>query len=178
MRLLKILVLLLLLNGATVAYAQELPWQKDKPLTWKDFAGVPDTNSTYAAVTSCRTKYNYHWEMRDSIYNITFKLENVFYTQLSWSKSGKRNKDLLHHEQLHFDINEVFTRRLYVAFTSAKYTANFKEEIRAIFEKLNAEERDFQIKYDTQTIHSRDWGSQVVWEQYIHKQLEDLPRNY
>lgn len=178
MRLFTLFILLLLLIGARTASAQELPWVKGKPLTWKDFAGEPDSNSTYAAVTSCRTKYSYHWEVKDTVYNITFKLENVFYTQLSWSKSGKRSKDLLHHEQLHFDINELFTRRLYVAFTTAKYTANFRAEIQAIFDKFSAEERDFQVKYDTQTIHSRDWGSQVVWEQFIHKELDALPRNY
>jgi hypothetical protein len=176
MRLLKLLFLLLLVNCAHPADAQYIPWEKDKPLVWKDFAGTPDENSSFTAVTSSHIEYSYHCEWRDSVYKVTFQLKNLFNTQRSWCK--KRNKDLLHHEQLHFDINEVFTRRLFVAFNSATYTANYKEEIRAIYDKFIAEERDFQTKYDSQTIHSKDWGSQVVWVQFIHKELDELPRNY
>jgi hypothetical protein len=177
MRLLK-LSLLLLLAIPTLTKAQEIPWIKDKSLAWRDFAGEADTTSTYAAVTSSRIKYTYNWALKDSVYKITFKLENVFNTKASWVKNGKQNRDLLHHEQLHFDINELFTRRLAAALNSAIYTSNFREEINNIYQKIIAEERDFQIKYDSQSIHSRDWGLQVVWEQHIHKELEDLPRNY
>lgn len=177
MRLFKLLSLLLLLH-CTAVKAQEIFWVKDKPLTWKDFQGIPDPNSTYAAVTNSRIKYNYNNELKDTLYKITFKLENVFYTQTSWSKKDQRNKDLLHHEQLHFDINELFTRRLSVALNSATYTSNFREEIRIICQRLFDEERDFQTKYDNQTIHSRESGSQFVWEQYIHKLLTELPPNY
>ncbi|MDB5003215.1 MAG: hypothetical protein JWQ34_1440 [Mucilaginibacter sp.] len=178
MHLFKILSILLLLNCTTMVNAQEIPWRKDKPLTWKDFQGVPDANSSYAAVTNSRIKYNYRYELKDSVYKITFKLENVFYTQTSWSKKDQRNKDLLHHEQLHFDINELFTRRLSVALNSSTYTNNFREEIHFIYQRLMDEERDFQTKYDNQSIHSGDSGSQVVWEQYIHKLLMELPPNY
>jgi hypothetical protein len=111
MHLFKLLSILLLLHCTGMVNAQEIHWQKDKPLTWKDFQGMPDPNSTYAAVTNSRIKYNFNNELKDTVYKITFKLENVFYTQTSWSKKDQRNKDLLHHEQLHFDINELFTRR-------------------------------------------------------------------
>lgn len=64
------------------------------------------------------------------------------------------------------------------AFNAATYTANYREEIQAIFQRINKDRRDMQIKYDTQSNHSHDKGLQTVWEQYIHNQLEQFPRNY
>jgi hypothetical protein len=161
---------------AVPARGQDIRWEEGKPLAWKDFDGKPDPNSTYTAVVNSRIEYSFHAEVRDSVYKITFKLENLFNTRASWVK--KRNKDLLQHEQLHFDINELFTRRLWVALNAATYTANYRDEIAAIYKKLIAEERDFQTKYDNQTIHSREYGFQFIWEQFIHKELAALPRNY
>jgi hypothetical protein len=158
--------------------AQEIQWQKDRPLTWKDFQGTPDDNSTYSAVTSSQIKYSYSYVRKDTVYQLAFRVQNIFNMQSSWSKKGQRNKDVLHHEQLHFDINEFFARKLWVALNAATYTRNFREETHAIFEKILAEDRDFQTKYDNQTIHSREYGFQFIWEQVIHKDLDELPRNY
>ncbi|MES2376241.1 MAG: DUF922 domain-containing protein [Bacteroidota bacterium] len=178
MQFFRIVLLILLLYCASPAKAQEIQWQKDRPLTWKDFQGaVPDDNSSSAS-TSSYIKYEWQHRMRDTTHVLSFKIHCMFNPQASWKRKGQTNKDLLSHEQLHFDITELYARKLAQALNSATYTANYREEIQAIYKKVFDEWRDMETKYDTQSTHSREYGYQFIWEQHIHDELTKLPRNY
>ncbi|TSJ44134.1 DUF922 domain-containing protein [Mucilaginibacter corticis] len=177
MRLLRIILLLSLLYCTNTVKAQDIPWIKDKPLKWKDFAGTPD-NGPHDATTHSYLRYTFYHHLQDTVHQLSFKVECLFSTQRSWVRPGHEGENLLKHEQLHFDITELFARKLMAAFNAATYTANYREEIQAIFQRINNDRRDMQTKYDTQSNHSHDKGLQAVWEQYVHNKLEQFPRNY
>jgi predicted secreted Zn-dependent protease len=88
------------------------------------------------------------------------------------------NEDVLKHEQLHFDIHEVYMRKLFLAFTSAKYTADYREEIKTIFQDIMGQLHTAQIKYDTDAEHSVNKDLQQYWEKYIHRQLDNTSPIY
>jgi hypothetical protein len=178
MQLLKIVLIISLLYCVAPARAQEIPWQKDRLLTWKDFQGTPPDGSGSDAATQSYIKYQYYHVMRDTTHVLSFKIQCLFNVQQSYKHKGHTNKDLLSHEQLHFDITELYARRLAYALNHTTYTANYLGEMSAIYKKIFDECRDIQTKYDTQTIHSREYGYQFIWVQHIHKELDALPRNY
>jgi hypothetical protein len=178
MKLIKTLVILLLLHSATLANAQIIKWSKDRPLTWADFQGPPDKSSPYDASTSFYTGYSFYCKHVDSLYIINFKLNGGFDTQRAWSVKRMTNEDVLKHEQLHFDIHEVYMRKLFAAFNAAKYTANYREEIKNIYNQVMDRLRAAQIKYDTDAGHSVNIDMQHYWETYIHRQLDAIPADY
>ncbi len=81
----------------------------------------------------------------------------------------------MQHEQVHFDIHELHARRLIQAFKAKTYTANYNEEIKAIYDQIQKEEQDMQIKYDTQSMRSNAQDEISVWSFSIRGQIAKLP---
>jgi len=175
---LKLITLLFLTLSSIFAKAQAIEWHEDRPLVWTDFKGKPDHNGGAVAVSYWNTVYTYKIEIIDSVYHITFDLKNLFDANLSWRKRDYWDEYVLGHEQLHFDINELFTRKLAAAFHSAKFTSNYKSEIDAIYNKNRTRSAVMEALYDNETRHSNDQNMQYRWEFLIHLALRNLPRNY
>jgi len=179
MRLLKLIALLFLTFSPIFAKAQLIEWSEDRPLTWQDFKGRPDYKTGWGGVTFRNILYSYNCEFRDSVYKITFNIKSVFDTQKSWVKRAQMANDYaLSHEQGHFDINELFARKMAAAFHSTVYSSNYKEEIKAIFDKYWAALNAMEAKYDAETEHSNNATMQYQWQLYISLMLKNLPRNY
>jgi hypothetical protein len=178
MRLLKLIILSILTISSTLIKAQDIQWQADRPLTWKDFKGKPNFKTGYSAITFTSITYDINCQTKDSVsYAITFNLHCLFYPQASWVRTREHESDdLLSHEQLHFDIAELYTRKLAAAFHSAVFTRNYKEEIDDIYKKNAEEHRLMQVRYDTEVY--RSMNMQLRWQLYIYLQLKELPRNY
>jgi predicted secreted Zn-dependent protease len=80
----------------------------------------------------------------------------------------------LAHEQAHFDISEIFARRLHQEMK--KYRPNYstlKKDVSAIYDKIIKEEKVFQEMYDDETSHSRKKGRQQEWLEKIEQLLEE-----
>ncbi|MDB5159521.1 MAG: hypothetical protein JWR50_4228 [Mucilaginibacter sp.] len=178
MRLLKLITLLILFISPTLLKAQAIEWQQDRPLTWNDFNGRPDYQSRYGAVSYWNIVYNYSPEYRDCSYIINFKIRNLFDKNASWERRDGESDYLLGHEQLHFDISEIFTRKLAAAFQSAVFTSNYKAEIDEIYSKIWAECGAMQVKYDSEAEHGSNKNMQLRWQLFVFLQLKALPRNY
>src|SRR5712692_1059719 len=90
-----------------------MPWSATRPLRWGDFHGVPRQGSDEAAKTAYGIYYA--WKCRGRAFE--FRAVAAFHTQESWvqpavvsdSAEGPRT---LGHEQTHFDIAEVYARRM------------------------------------------------------------------
>ncbi|MCC8424360.1 DUF922 domain-containing protein [Mucilaginibacter sp. UR6-11] len=179
MRLLKpLLSLSLLLCCLSAANAQQIKWDKNRPLTWDDFKGPVDMNSPHDAVTSCQVAYNYHCRHIDSVYVVTVAINSWFDCQASWAVKRMENEDILKHEQVHFNIHELYMRRLAAAFKAARFTADYRREVRWIFDDVMREARAAQTKYDEQTEHSRDAKLQAYWDSYVQTQLDHTSPDY
>jgi hypothetical protein len=150
-------------------FAQDtIYWKPNITLKWGDFQEIPDSNSKYAAITRAGIKY--HLSASNDSFNV--EVSCFFLKSKSWSKS-KTNEILLIHEQGHFDIAELFTRKLRKAFTEYKFNApTVVKDIDNIF-LLNKKERaEMNILYDIETNYSQNLQKQVLWNKKIIVELE------
>jgi len=140
-----------------------VPWRS---LTWSDFRGKPTTGN--AAFT--KTIININTRQNDSLYNHT--IECWFVPDESFTRV--RRGDILQHEQLHFDITELYARQIRQLATSYQ---NCTEEKEADFERqadaLLAEWKAAQVKYDLETDHSKITEAQERWEKEIKHKLSN-----
>ena len=120
----------------TTAYTQTISdtiyWSSCYKLKWKDFQSNIDTTSAYGAVSNPIINY----KLRATEDTFTIEVTCFFIKSKSWSKF-KNSDTLLIHEQGHFDIAELFARKLRKAFYEYKF--NYKTvstDIEKIF-KLN-----------------------------------------
>ncbi|TSJ36508.1 hypothetical protein FO440_22000 [Mucilaginibacter corticis] len=180
MQILKPVVFLFLIISPTLTKAQQevIRWDEKRPLVWSDFKGK--LGFGWSASTYSQIDYTYKVLNLDCEYIVTFDINNDFYPKnsMSWSHYNGDDDYLLHHEQLHFDITELFTRKFATALHSAVFTDNFKSEIAEIYNKNWAECEAMQSKYDAESEHSRNSKMQYRWQLFIYLQLKALPRNY
>ena len=102
---------------------------------------------------------------------VDFTVKCFFYPEKSWYKAEICNAVVLSHEQLHFDIAELFARKFRRQLDSTRFTRNIKAEVRAIYRKINEELAAFQDRYDTETDFSRNVGQQKAWNANIRAAL-------
>ena len=83
---------------------------------------------------------------------------------------------VLRHEQIHFDISEVYARilRKRIAETNFKKVRNATAEINKLYEKTSAELFREETKYDNDTQHGINSAKQKVWEEDIARRLKEL----
>jgi hypothetical protein len=173
-------LILLIFFAANVCSAQgdKIPWREGTKLKWTDFTGPPDHSSEHDAITRYLFDYNYKW---DGGGNITVNINCFFEKNRSWRKIEKKlTPELLVHEQMHFDIAELFARKMRKAF--AEYTAthksgpNTKAEISKIFHDMNTETQKYQDLYDAETDHSRIAEKQLEWNRKLPSMLQELAK--
>jgi hypothetical protein len=143
-------------------------WSLSKPLQWADFSGPVKEGSEYDAEVFAEVQYRYIFKDKN---NFNFHVFATFNKNTSWSKKSKQSETLLKHEQMHFDLAELYARKLQEEFEKYDYTDNYAKEIVAIFEPIKNEYHLMQLKCDEETNHSLNKQKQVEWEAYIHTEL-------
>jgi len=81
---------------------------------------------------------------------------------------------LLRHEQLHFDIAEIFAHKLLQEFNKHHYTYRFSAEIDQVYANVNKQKIEMENKYDLETRHGVDANKQAYWDEYITGMLKQL----
>ncbi|MEP7279830.1 MAG: DUF922 domain-containing protein [Bacteroidota bacterium] len=148
----------------------EIPWTASRKLTWSDFRSRPDNNSTNAALTSSKIAFNYSY---GEVTGFSFTISCVFDKNSSWGRL--KTVYILAHEQGHFDIAEIYARKLNKTLSHYVFNAaTTPKEIPAIYQKLMKEEGEFQNQYDEETNFSRNKDIQARWLQKIREELDRL----
>ena len=160
---------------ALTAHAQTIKWAEGDRLTWSDFKGRPNDNSPYFALTQAGITYSYTVNYSDNNYALDFKIGCEFDKRLSWSIKEKQTPTLLQHEQLHFDINELFARKLAAILKAKTYSANYKQEVSEVFAGIIDQIKEMQEKYDIETRHSMNREKQAEWEAVVKNEISKLP---
>ena len=80
---------------------------------------------------------------------------------------------MLMHEQLHFDISELTSRRLKAQLEKKRFTENFRREIREIYDSEIAKGEEMHERYDEETRHGLSKEKQKAWEIKIQALLEE-----
>ena len=146
-------------------------WDKSKKLSWEDFKGAPENNRA-AAVTASGLTYQFSTTKKNGhIVEVDFTVVSYFYPNKSWYRPEVCDEIILGHEQLHFDITEVYARKFTKLLKEKKFTNNVKNEVKQIYSSINSELNDFQNLYDTETNFSRNREQQLAWELKVKKLL-------
>jgi hypothetical protein len=163
------------------SYAQTIDtvnWRADYKLKWSDFKGKLDSNSTFAAVSSIIMDYDI-LGTKNNITGVSVKC--IFDRKDSQLNYGNINKilsdsNLLAHEQIHFDIAELFARRLRRDFKNIfdkKRILSFEETQKVYNNILNIYD-NFNLRYDLETNFSKNRISQKRWTEKITNELKAL----
>ena len=145
-----------------------IPWLTEHRLSWDDFLCEPRRNTDAVASTSTALGIAYQIKGGQLTYQITCK----FSKNKSWGliKTGY----ILAHEQGHFDITEIFARKLYQALNGYRLNRpTFQTDINEIYETVIEAKEAFQAAYDGETDHSRNKRKQAEWLERIDMLLTD-----
>lgn len=170
----RILSLLLFSLSVSATVAQDpaedaLTWSASRKLTWSDYKASPNPKSDAAATTSTSLSIDYH--ISGSQFSYTIK------SWFSKSRSWVRNQTdhILSHEQGHFDIAEIYARKLHQRMSAYRFNKNnYQKELNRIYNEVADEKAAFQQQYDRETRHSIDEVKQAEWLKKISRMLEEL----
>jgi hypothetical protein len=189
-------VVLAVCSGAR-AYAQtprgDLPlveWSVGRKLAVQDFRGriasrVPEASLSWVAIEAT-------WECREG--RASSQARAVFDPNRSWwtaalpnlwqnvddaSLLGPRDageRALLAHEQLHFDMTEVWARRIREKFKTLPSfcrTPGGPKDFEKAIGDLEREWQEEQQRYDKETAHGTDAARQRAWARKVAKTLQE-----
>ncbi|AGC77468.1 uncharacterized protein DUF922 [Nonlabens dokdonensis] len=152
--------------------SERFTYQERPVLSWEDFKGVPPKNAIYRASVNSSLGYTFTSESTNGKLSVSVVVESYFYPQLSWKKNQNENNEaLLKHEQLHWDISELYARKLRAAYQNYVPQKNPKKEVDFIFRKFEKERQVTQKSYDRETRHGTIKDAQSQWEIKIMEEL-------
>jgi hypothetical protein len=148
-----------------------LPWNPFYDVQWYDFKGNPPEESRGDAGTAVQIKAKPFKVGRDIQYDVTA----VFDRQKSWARDT--SAALLRHERLHFDIAEVYARKIRqkVSQLRSKSVRDIKIYNGAI-EALLKESNETDRRYDIETLHGALSKKQEIWSRQVRAELDNLDR--
>ena len=149
-----------------------IAWSDVDKLTWDFFKGKPHV-SKQEAIT-CSTIYCKYDDLDKS--KLMMNIRACFIKKEAWKKEKTPSDYLLNHEQKHFDITEIFTRKLrkILSDTVFKNESIAKKEIPKIIRNNNKIFNAFQELYDKETNHSINKEQQDFWDKKILDELNIL----
>lgn len=162
-----ILLLLIFLNGEV----SMMKWKEKSSINWSDFQGTPNHNSPFDAQVYSGMQYSLSYSINSGQANVDFEVHSFFSPEKSWSKEAKQSEQLLRHEQLHFDISELYARKLRKALVEHEFGLNPEKEFEVIFNMMNDERKALQLEYDLETLHSKDKTAQETWNILVAREL-------
>lgn len=147
----------------------------DKPLEWKDFRGKAPKKAHFKALTYTTIYLNPISQGEHPKFEVLL----YFSTKDSWvSKSFLKkadenaSKDLLKHEQGHYDIARIITWELDKSINSFVYDKRRgRYQADSIYRSYLKKMRDTQRKYDDETNHSVVVTEQQRWNNIIAEAL-------
>jgi hypothetical protein len=150
---------------------EKIVWTQDRKLTWSDFKGVPSGPVEYVASTNSGVSFSYSYTIIEGRQEVNYSIRSNFYPDLSWYRPEKVTDYILAHEQMHFDISELFARKLRMALAELPRDGTFKERSEVIYNENEADRREMQTQYDSDSDHSNNKEEEYRWRAYIVERL-------
>lgn len=143
-----------------------ISWNEGEKLTWADYKGQVKPGTDAAASTATYLGIEYNFNSKGFGYKITCN----FSKNKSW---GLHKTDyILAHEQGHFDIAEIFARKLNRQMSEYKFNKNtFKDDLKEIYTSITTEKEKMQNEYDKESNHSINKEKQDEWLKKIEQLL-------
>lgn len=146
-------------------------WSKKRKLIWDDFKGIKkDTNFIGAKTYSGILMLPYLKESN----NYSYKIFACFYKNKS-STDTNYSEYILNHEQLHFDIAELFARKIRKEIQIQESKSSYVDYL-SLYNKKYKSYKLYQKLYDVETSHSTNFKMQKKWKEKIGSELEKLKK--
>lgn len=160
--------------ASTVIFFQNdalIEWNEFYEIQWSDFKGKPTSESIGDAGTAVQIKAQPYLVRKEINYNVSA----FFNRNKSWYRD--RSDALLNHERLHFDIAELYARKIRqrIEELNRKNVSDLKIYNAAIEDLLEESNRVDQ-QYDIETLHGAITNRQKVWEQRVSEELKSLEK--
>ena len=137
-------------------------------ITYADFQSSPDKADTAAANISVTILLGYSNTKTGAL---KFRVVAVMDRDQSWMKKEFRNDHILKHEQGHFDIAEIYAKKLDAALKKKHYTSKDVATLNALYDDYLAEMNELQLRYDRETRGGWDELAQSKWRRMIDRGL-------
>jgi hypothetical protein len=155
---------LLILSHVEEEYVK---WQENRRLTWEDFKAAPLKLGNTAAMTTTHLGFSYNVTNG----KVSYKIDCRFEKNKSWGLV--KNDWILKHEQGHFDIAEIFARKLNKSINDYQFNkSTFQKDLDVIYKSVVDEKEKFQQQYDDETDYSRNKTKQEEWLNKIDTELK------
>lgn len=156
-------------------YEKEIQWSASRKLTPADFKGTPD--DSYPSSVVGLTYAGFGFRVNKAAFQSTkVHVFCRFYCYESWIRQAYTNDArILKHEQAHFDIAEIYARKLFKALTDANLNTTNMKQANDIYKELFAEFKNREAQYDNETAHGTIAEQQQKWYATIYHELSALP---
>lgn len=167
-----LIIVLIYLTLSLSGHAQDkqkdsalIEWKRLKKITWNNFSKKRNTTSVFKAECTTFFVITFHLKQDSVLCNV----RTFFDSNKSWRLIGYNLNDIydLNHEQIHFDITEIFAREIRKRILSKNLN---EKEIEIVFNENVRACNVFQNEYDNETNHSINKIKQAVWD----KRIKDL----
>jgi len=142
-------------------------WSKKDTLQFSDFRGKY-IDDGFSATSVIALKVSNIGLLKDMITILPiFNFEKSTFFNV-------KSKYVLKHEQVHFDISELFTRKIrkeLIEYYRRTYDININFSYK-IYDDYLIKYHDFEKKYDFETKHGQIIEKQIEWNNKIKKELE------
>lgn len=156
-------------------FSQKIYWTEGTKLKWSNFKSKINNQrgENVVAYTNCGWIYSYVRSSNPKS-SIKIKIETVFNEDKSWKDVKRINNYVLLHEQKHFDVAEVFSRKLRKEVAEKIKTGNdFDKYFQTIYNRILKEYQDFQKAYDGDTQNGIVEEKQSEYNRIIAEELEN-----
>lgn len=148
-------------------------WKPGVKLSWSNFKGKAPVGNRAAAMTASGVNYKYttYFDKKNGN-KFTYEVIAIFYPRKSWYRPKICTDITLSHEQIHFDIAELYARKMREKLSKVVPSSNTYKQARAIYTSVNKELDAYQDLYDKETNYSRDLEKQLFWQEKVKKELQ------
>lgn len=157
-------------------WSQKIYWEEGKKLTWSNFKSKVNNQKgeNIVAYTNCGWTYSYVKSSNPKA-SVKIKIQTIFNEDQSWKDVKRINDYVLLHEQKHFDVAEVFARKLRKEVTEKiKTSSDFDADFKTIYNRILKEYREFQNTYDSETKNGMIEEKQSEYNRIIAEELDHL----
>ena len=154
-----------------IAPVNQFQWIEHSRLSWSDFRGdAKNSDGESAAATNCGIGFKTNFGEPGKPAIIVY---NTFYVNKSWVRADAKIPSILDHEQGHFDLCEVYTRKLRAQMANVDMNLpDVKYELMRVYSDVcNAYEMRQQA-YELATNHGTDIARQKLWDDEIARELK------
>ncbi len=163
-------------------------WSPNHPLTWGDFwASAPTWAVQGNWVASPHLVINWSASFKavrtGSVWTASItslSVTNAVDCSLSWAIASRTSPEALHHEQLHFDLHEVYRRLLESTLRPMTCQANSESACQSLNDLVKSKSaeilqraQDAQLRFDDETANGLNPQAQATWEDEIASLLQN-----